>query len=64
MEVDDSACEAALVQQLEIGPYAVRQGALATTDEDGAEEEVAFVHEAEAHRLARDLGATDAQIAP
>jgi hypothetical protein len=56
--VDDAAPESALVQELEPSAHLVRQRALAATDEDRVEEQVALVDEARGERLACELRTT------
>src|SRR5215471_21552176 len=61
--MNDAALEAVLVQQLELGPDLIRQRALSATDEDWAEEQVAFVDQARGHGLASELRTADRDVA-
>jgi hypothetical protein len=62
VEVDDAAPESALIQKLEPSAHLVGQCALAATDEDRAEEQVALVDEARRDGLAGELRTTNGDI--
>ena len=62
VEVDDAAPESALIQELKPRAHLVRQCALAATDEDWVEEQVALVDEARGDRLAGELRTTDGDV--
>src|SRR6202045_4684862 len=62
MEAYDAALKAVLVQQLELGMDAGRQGALATADKDRAEEEKALVDQPLGDRPAGELRPADRDV--
>src|SRR2546423_9888007 len=61
-DVDRTTRETTLDQQLEIGADAVGQEALSASDHDRHEEQVAFVDQAGAKRVACELRPADADV--
>ena len=63
VQVDHAVVEPVLVDQLEIQPYVVRQRRRAAAHDHREEEQVQLVDQPGLERLARELGAADAEIA-
>jgi hypothetical protein len=63
VEVDHSADEAPLVEQLELHADAVREGPLAAPHDDRREEQVAFVDQPGPERLGGELGTAHGEVA-
>lgn len=64
MEVRDAVREPALIEQLELRPDAVRQGALAASHHDRAQEQVALVDQPRSEGLAGGSAPPTAMSAP
>ena len=62
MEVNDAVSEPALVEKLKLRTDVVRQGALAASHHDRAQEQMALVDQPRANRVASELGTPDCDV--
>jgi hypothetical protein len=63
VEVNDTASEAVFVQEFELDANVIRQCALSATDDNRAEEQVAFVDQACGYRFASELCTANRDVA-
>src|SRR5262245_61170565 len=63
VEVDRAVAEPALVDELEVDAGAVREGALAASDDHGHLEQVVLVDQPGPDRLGGELGPSDGEVA-
>jgi hypothetical protein len=62
VEVNDAVSESALIEKFELRVDVVRQGALAASHHDRAQEQMALVDQPRADRLAGELGTADRDV--
>ena len=60
--MNDAVVEAVLIEQFQLRPDVVRQGAFAPTNQDRAYEEMALIDEPGADRLAGEVAAPDREV--
>src|SRR5213595_1595911 len=63
MKMNNSAAEAALGQEFELGANVVRERPLSATHDDRGEEQMALVDQARGHRLAGECGTANCDVA-
>jgi hypothetical protein len=64
VEVNDAVSEPALIEKFELRADVVRQGALAASHHDRAQEQMALVDQPRADCVASELGAPDCDVGP
>ncbi len=63
VEVNDTASEAPLGQELERGAHVTGQCTLSAADDDRVQEQMALIDQARGERLAAELGTADRDVA-